>query len=296
MLLLGGPVFMDDSQGKGASQSHGATHEDVFAIARKHKEKGYAAAYVPQVRLDQTDRLRDIRNAFAKEGVMLAEVQSWDNLLHPDPSYASRVRDEIKEALAVAEEVGARCAITTVGSFRPESLNHHSPRNFTQEAFDAAVEIARDIIDSVKPRQAFFTFEILSSHIVDSPDNVAAIAKAVDRPQFGVHIDLVNFIASARDYWNGGANLIREVMRLCGDRVIGAHVKDIELEDASDTVRLSETRPGLGRVDYVTYLTELAKAPRDLSLLMEHLPTEAEYDQASEYIHSKAAEAGVELQ
>jgi sugar phosphate isomerase/epimerase len=295
MIRLGGPVFMSGTNpAPGPGESHGSGHEDVQSLARKHREKGFRAAYAPQVSVADSQRIRDIRKAFEAEDVVLAEVQCWVNLLDPDPPKARANRERVAESLAVADEIGARCALDTVGSFRPESPNHHDPRNFSEAAFEAAVDIAREIIDSVKPKTAVFAYEVLSMHVVDSPEVIARLIEAVDRKQFGVHMDLANLINSPRAYWNSGA-IIRRAVSLFGDRIVSAHAKDIQMEDASDNIRLREVQPGQGNLDYRAYLSALHGLTRDVPLMMEHLPNEYEYDEAAAYIRSQAVTAGVSL-
>lgn len=294
MIRLGGPVFMNSDRAPGPGESHGSGHDDVQALARKHRAKGFRAAYVPQVRLQDNERIRDIREAFDREDVALAEVQCWVNLLDPDPGKASSNRKRVAESLALADELGARCALDTVGSFSSESPNHHDPRNFSEEAFEAAVEIAREIIDSVKPKTAVFAYEVLSMHIVDSPEVIARLMKAVDRKQFGIHMDLANLINSPRAYWDSGS-LIRRAVSMFGDRIVSAHAKDIQMEDVSDNIRLREVPPGRGNLDYQAYLGALHGLAQDVPLMLEHLPTEHEYDLATKYIRAQARTAGVTL-
>ena len=75
MIRLGGKVFLNDAVG-GADigVSHGDVDDDVYELARKHTEKGFRAAYCPKVSIDEGQRLRDIRDAFAGEDVVIAEV------------------------------------------------------------------------------------------------------------------------------------------------------------------------------------------------------------------------------
>jgi sugar phosphate isomerase/epimerase len=294
MIRLGGPVFMNGDRAPGPGESHGSFHDDVQALARKHRAKGFRAAYAPQVGLHDSQRIRDIRQAFEKEDVVLAEVQCWVNLLDPDPEKAKSNLKRVAESLALAEELGARCAIDTVGSFSSESPNHHDPRNFSEAAFEAAVEIAREIVDSVKPKTSVFAFEVLSMHVVDSPEVIARLVKAVDRKQFGVHMDLANLINSPRSYWDSGS-IIQRSVRLFGDRIVSAHAKDIQMEDVCDNIRLREVPPGQGKLDYQVYLGALHGLSQDVPLMFEHLHTEHDYDLATAYVRAEARKAGVTL-
>ena len=90
--------------------------------------------------------------------------------------------------------MGALCAITCIGSPGGPGQGSHDAFNFTPDAFDAAVENARWLIDAVKPKRARFVYEIYPFSVADSPQNIRRLLDAVDRPEFGAHMDLVNLI------------------------------------------------------------------------------------------------------
>jgi sugar phosphate isomerase/epimerase len=286
VIRLGGPIISPNGMPAGRSESHGSDTCDIPALVEEHVRRGYRAAYTPSVRLADRERVEEIRDRFAARDVALAEVQCWNNLLDPNEKVRKANQDAVLEALAVADEVGAVCAIDTVGSYAHESLNHHDPRNFSSDAFDAAVEMARYFLDTVKPTRSFFTYEVLAMHIVDDPEVVEQLVNAVDRDHFGVHLDLVNLINCPRKYWANGA-LMEECVRRFGPHIVAAHAKDVFMEDNCDTVRISEVRPGLGNIDYQTYLRCLDELPQTVTLMLEHLETEAEYRAAHEYIRSQ---------
>jgi len=70
-IRLGGPIFLKSA--------------DPVELAREHRRLGYSAAYIPAATLDDGDRIRAIRSAFAAERVVIAEVGAWRNMLDPDP-------------------------------------------------------------------------------------------------------------------------------------------------------------------------------------------------------------------
>src|SRR5262245_13114555 len=67
---LGGPIFLRS--------------EDPVELAKEHRRLGYSAAYCPTARVEDADRVRAIRAAFAGENVVIAEVGAWRNMLDPD--------------------------------------------------------------------------------------------------------------------------------------------------------------------------------------------------------------------
>ena len=77
---------------------------------------------------------------------------------------------------------------------RAGNYENHNPQNFTEEHFEDAVEMARFIIDTVKPKRTYFTYEVFMYNSIDCPEQYARILKAVDREKFGAHIDLTNMM------------------------------------------------------------------------------------------------------
>ena len=294
MIRFGGPVFVGQKKAAGAGESHGSSVDDVFFLARKHKEKGYRAAYAPTVRIKDKERIRDIRKAFESENITIAEVGYWQNLLHTDVEMAGKHRDAMQESLAVADELNACCAVDILGSYVSEGGIYHNHRNFSANAFDAAVEMARFFIDSVKPKHTFFTYEMFPFNVADSPEALRKLIDAVDRKQFGVHMDLVNLINCPRAYYSSG-NIMHRCIQLFGDRIVSAHAKDILMETPAISVILREVLPGRGNLDYRTYLRELHQLPQAVPLMMDHLSSEEEYDLATAHIRSVADKEDISL-
>ncbi|MBM3883044.1 MAG: hypothetical protein FJ387_25565 [Verrucomicrobia bacterium] len=87
---LGGPLFQPP--------------EDPDELALAHRRLRYRAAYCPSVSLPQPDRVRAIRDAFVRHGVVLAEVGRWVNLMDADPVRRAAHLKQVTEGLALAEE------------------------------------------------------------------------------------------------------------------------------------------------------------------------------------------------
>ncbi len=133
-----------------------ATH----VIVKKLKEKGYTAAGDPtgsksSSLISQTNKIKEIRRIFEDADIMLAEVGCWANLLDTDHAERQKNRDRMVETLAVADALGARCSVSGLGSYCHGYPNSkHSKKNFSDEAFQEAVGIARYCIDSVQQLKA----------------------------------------------------------------------------------------------------------------------------------------------
>ena len=116
--------------------------EEPEALALAHRNLGYRAAYCPAVPLHESDRIREISQAFSRHDVVIAEVGRWVNLLDADPVRRVANLKTVTEGLALAEAVGARCCVDIAGSYNTEVWYGPHPRNLSRDFFDAAVENA----------------------------------------------------------------------------------------------------------------------------------------------------------
>lgn len=279
MIRLGGhglPVGTDDPQ----------------LLARAHVEHGYGAAYVPAaLTAADTQKLADFEAAFASADVTLAEVGIWRNLVSPDEAVRKDNLAYAADKLAVADAVGAGCAVSYIGSLKSGTNHEPAAENFGPEAFDACVETARYLIDTVKPKRAKFALEMMQNSLPDSVDSYVDLIRAVDRPMFGAHLDPVNLVMTPRVYWNTTA-LIRECFDKLGAHLVSCHAKDITLHPAA-ALHLDECQIGEGVLDYREFLTQLDRLPHDVPLLTEHLSTPEEYATARDRIFSVGDTIGV---
>lgn len=276
-IRLGGPVFLKT--------------EDPRQLAREHRRLGYSAAYCPPAAASDTARIRSIREAFRVEDVVIAEVGAWKNMLDPDPAARKASLDYVTERLALADAVHARCCVDIAGSYNPKYWYGMHPKNLSQEFFDATVENCRRVIDAVKPAQTKFTIEMMPWSLPDGPDSYVRLIRAVERPAFGVHLDVCNVINSPARFYNN-KDVIQECFRKLGQWIVSCHAKDL-VWIPEYNVHFAEVVPGRGQIDYAAYLTELSRLAMDAPLMLEHLGGSEEYDEARLYIRRAAKQAGV---
>jgi sugar phosphate isomerase/epimerase len=265
--------------------------DDPEALARAHRAKGYRAAYCPKVPIDDRERLRATEAAFARHGVVIAEVGRWVNLLDPDAEARQRNLATVTEGLALAEAVGARCCVDIAGSFSPTSWFGPHPDNLGPRFFDAAVENARKILDAVKPTRTTFCYELMAWSLPDSPDACLRLIAAVDRKAFSVHLDPCNLVNSPERYYRS-SEVIRECYRKLGPRIASVHAKDLAW-DVEMAVHFREVRIGLGSIDYAVFLAEHARYAPGAPLMLEHLKEEADYDAARDQVLATGARVGI---
>ncbi len=264
--------------------------DDPESIARVYVQAGYSAAICPAVTLDQPERIRAIQETFKKQDVLLAEMGVWNNMLHPDPDIRQANLQANIDTLAVADEVGVRCCVNIAGSFDPDRWDGPHPRNLSDEAFELTVENVKQILTAVKPKSTYYSLETMPWVIPDSIECYQQLLVAINHPMFAVHLDPVNMINCPHRFYDN-ARFLRECFATLGEKIVSVHAKDIHMQPEL-TVHLQEVRPGLGNLDYGTFLREMSKLPVDTPFILEHLPQE-EYPSAQEYILSEAKKAGI---
>ena len=269
---LGGPIFLKS--------------DDPRELAREHRRLGYAAAYCPATELKNAPA---VEAAFKAENVIIAEVGAWKNMLDPDPASRKANLDYVTSRMALADAVGARCCVDIAGSFNPKVWYGPHKDNFSKQFFDATVENCRHVIDSVKPRRAKFALEIMGWMMPESAERYLQLIKAIQRPAFGVHIDVCNGINSPEKFYNNAA-YTEDLFAKLGRWVISCHAKDLAWTPEMN-VHFVEVIPGRGELDYRPYLKALTAI--DAPLMLEHLKSADEYLEGATYIRKIAGEIGV---
>ena len=267
---LGGPVF--------------GTYDEPGQWIDLLKKSGYRAAYCPVGPGTDEQLIKSYELAAKQHDIVISEVGAWSNPISPDQTEADKAIEKCIEGLHLADQIGARCCVNVSGSKNPKYWAGPHEENLSPEVFDQVVEITRKIIDAVKPTRSFFALEAMPWSFPDSTETYLQLLKAMDRKQFGVHLDPVNMIRSPRDYFSNG-RLIREMFSKLGPHIRSCHAKDITLREDNYIPQLDELRAGLGGLDYAVYLKELAKL-KDVPLMMEHLDTPEEYNLAASHIRS----------
>lgn len=286
-MRLGGPVFEQ------------WTTPEEWAAA--HRRLGYRAAYCPLRPGSPPEQIRAFAEAATAAGLIISEVGAWSNPLSPIESVRLRSIAHCQASLALADEVGARTAVTISGARGPQDeasltapgWDGPHPDNYAEDTFDLIVESTRQIIDAVKPRRTCFALETMPWMYPDSPESYLELLHAIDRPQgFGVHLDPVNMVSSPQRYFANGP-FIRACFELLGPHIKSCHAKDLRIGGRL-TLHLDEVCPGEGVLDYPVYLEEAARLHPDLPLMLEHLKTAEEYDRAAAHLRAVAQSLDLE--
>jgi len=242
---------------------------------------GYRAAFFPVDWTAEGDVIDGCAKLAKEYDILIAEVGAWSNPMSPDAETAKKAIEFCKRQLELAERVGASCCVNIAGSMG-ETWDGPHKDSFSKGTMEKIVNVTREIIDHVKPSRTSYTLEMMPWMLPEGPETFLDLQKAVCRKAFGAHLDVANIINSPGRYYDT-KSLIKECFLKMGPYIKSCHAKDIIMSNKL-TVHLDETVPGRGAIDYKTYINCINGLNPDIPLMVEHMATQDDLDEALSYI------------
>ncbi len=242
------------------------------------------------------DTPQDVKNDYLKcikdNDLTIGEVGIWRSPISADDKVRNEAMEYCKNQLALADEIGANCCVNVAGA-QGEVWDGFYKENYHDDTYDLIVDTVREIIDSVKPKNTFYTLEPMPWMVPDSPDSYLKLIKDIDRPAFAVHMDYTNMINNPKRYVYRD-EFIKECFDKLGPYIKSVHIKDCYMKHAYSCV-IEETMPGKGTIDFVNVLRLCENLGRDMTVFVEHLTRHEEYKEAVTYVRNLAEENNIEI-
>lgn len=229
--------------------------------------------------------IKEYAHAAHENGLIIAEVGVWNNMLDRDPEKRRSAIDYNIRQLIMADEIGAVCAVNVSGTPHGPRWDGGYRENFSGETFDEIVKTVRYIIEQADPKKAHFSIESMPWMVPSSPREYLKLIEAVDHPKFSAHLDAINMITSPRRYFFND-EFLRECFTLLKGRICSCHLKDVKLLDGF-TFQLKECAPGEGDLDLELFYELCEKEDPDMPVIIEHLNTDEEYLNSLEYVKNR---------
>jgi len=242
------------------------------------KDLGYNACIFPLNHTAPTSQIDKYVAAAKAADIVIAEVGVWNNPISTNKKQREEAIQYAKNQLSLADYIEALCCVNIAGA-KGEQWDAPHKNNWT--CFDEIVESVHEIIDAVKPTKTYYSLETMPWIYPYNADSYVKLIKAIDRKQFGAHLDVINIITSPYEYYHN-ADITTECFEKFGSHIKSCHAKDIRLSSKL-TVHLDETVPGQGEYDFTTLIDCLRKMP-DVPMLMEHMSDPADEEQAAAYL------------
>nr|MDD6335399.1 TIM barrel protein [bacterium] len=258
-------------------------HQTPMEWARQNKELGLEAVYFPLEASDPQPLIDEYVSCAKEQGLLIAEVGAWCNPIDPDVKTSKNNIAYCKRQLELAEYIGANCCVNIAGA-AGQVWDGSYAENYSPQTYERIVCSVRDIIDAVKPKKTKYALEPMPHMPPDSPENYLKLLNDINRPGFGVHLDVVNMITSPQVYFNN-VDLIDRCFALLGPAICSCHLKDAYLEH-SLTVSIKEAECGKGGLDIVHYIEKIDEQDKNLPLIIEHLHEKQAFLDAVSYVKS----------
>ena len=256
-------------------------HESPEDWAQKHKEQGLSSVVFPCKATEPLARIDAYRDAAASYGLEIAEVGAWSNPMSPDRAKREDALSKCIRELELAEYLGAKCCVNISGALG-EKWDGSYPGNYAEGTYEKIILTTQKIIDAVKPKKTAYSLEPMPHMLPDSPEVYLQMLKDIDRKGFGVHLDVVNMLTSARVFF-GFRDLVDRCFDLLGGHILSCHLKDAAL-DHTLTVSIREVPIGEGDLDLGYYMQKADACNPDLPMIIEHQTSVENYYTAVPYI------------
>ena len=197
--------------------------------------------------------------------------------------------------LRLAEKLEQKTCVNIIGTKYIGNWFGPSGAAYKPYFFKEAVELARKIVDTVKPVHTKLSFEIMPYSFPGFPGGVPPFPGSCRSQRGGIHFDPCNCINSPRRYYDNMAYFQKAFSLLSREGILSIHLKDIRIVPDSLTVAFEEVPIGSGFLRYASLMREIAKLPEDTPGMLEHLPNEAAYDEAAAAVRYFAKNAGMAL-
>lgn len=231
--------------------------------------------------------------AIREAGVLIAEAGVWKNLLSSDQEQAGQAFRYAVDQLRFAHQHGIPCVVNVAGS-PGERWDGPHRGNYSQAGYEALVRSVQEVIDSAGPGPSCYSLEPMPWMLPDGPDEYLQLIEDIDRPGFKVHLDFTNMINSPRRFLFAN-EFIEECLMKLGPHTISTHLKDCRMLPEMPFMA-KEVPPGQGQLDLVHICQLLHQyLPVDAPVLLEHMHSAADYQQAYQALAQAAQQAGVPI-
>lgn len=264
--------------------SSSLTHSSPHEWAQKHQALGLKCVNFPVDYLSGESTYMAYKEAADAAGLVIAEVGVWRNTLAADPAERQRWIDYAIGQLRMADQIGAICCVNVVGTPYGPRWDGGYRENYSPELWQMAVSMIRQIIDTAQPQYAKYCIESMPWMIPSSPDEYLRLIEAVDRHQFGTHLDVVNMITSPQRYFFND-QFLEEIFHKLGATICSCHLKDVRLREEY-TFQLQECACGEGGLDIKRYIRLAEQVNQQMPMIIEHLTTDQQYIDSVRYVKS----------
>jgi sugar phosphate isomerase/epimerase len=233
--------------------------------------------------LDRPDQIGSIVERLEAEGISIAGLAGYRNLVAPDPGIRRANIDFIARCLDFAPPFGTSVVATETGTRHPEGDWTDSPDNWRPETWKLLDDAIGELLPVAERSGAILALEASVKNVLRTPGQLIGLLERFPSPHLQVICDPYNYLSS---------HLIPARERVTADfldrfehRFVLAHLKDVDRGGAE----VATGEFGTGVFPQHVYLEFLAARRPDLPLILEHLPLD-HVPAASRQVHELAGQ------
>ena len=216
--------------------------------------------------LDRPEQIGLLVERLEADGISIAGLAGYRNLVAPDPGKRRANIDFIARCLKLAQRFGTSVVATETGTRHPEGDWTDSPDNWRPETWALLDDAIGELLPVAERSDAILAVEASVKNVLRTAGQLTGLLERFPSPHLQVVCDPYNYLSShlipARE------RLTAAFLDRFEHRFVLAHLKDVD----SGGAEVATGEFGTGVFPQQIYLEFLGTRRPDLPLILEHLP------------------------
>lgn len=202
-----------------------------------------------------------IGTAFRREGIQIAVLGCYINMIHPDKEERRKSLERFKEHIRYARDFGCSIVGTETGNVHP--VIEYTEDNFTEQAFLEVVDSVQELVEEAEKFGVIVGIEGGINHPIHTPEHMRRLLDHVPSNNLQVIYDPANY--TTIDNYRDQESVFKEAIEKFGDRITILHAKDFIIEN--NWIKMVPV--GKGLLNYDALFKLLKDRKPHLNVLME---------------------------
>jgi sugar phosphate isomerase/epimerase len=216
--------------------------------------------------LERPERIGPVVERLEAEGISIAALAGYRNLVAPDPGKRRANIDHIAHCLELAPRFGTSVVATETGTRHPDGDWTDSPENWRPETWALLDEAIGELVPVAERSGAILALEASVKNVLRTAGQLIGLLERFPSEHLQVVCDPYNYLSSA--LLPTRERLTARFLQRFEHRFVLAHLKDVDPGGAET----GTGEFGTGVFPQNLYLEFLAEHRSDLPLILEHLP------------------------
>ncbi|WP_071130482.1 sugar phosphate isomerase/epimerase family protein [Enterococcus timonensis] len=207
------------------------------------------------------------KNIFAKEGIQIAILSCYINMIHPDLKIREEALQKFISYVKYARYFGASMVASETGGVLEKII--FTEKNYTPEAFAKVVDSVKQLVAAGEKYGVMIAIEPGLNHPLYSLEKVQQLITEVNSDYLGIILDPVNLL-NAQTYQQE-VELVQSAFEMFGEKIVAVHLKDFTIENE----KLIPTNFGDGLTKNKEILEIIDQYKPHLNIILEETKDEA---------------------